>query len=39
MLVGFMGLYIGTSTRRLSQGAVLCRRDPRLAESLRFENI
>ncbi|MSR28668.1 MAG: quinol:cytochrome C oxidoreductase [Phycisphaerales bacterium] len=39
VLAGFLGISIGTSTRRLSQGSVLCRRDPRLAESLRFENI
>ncbi len=39
MLVGFMCLFIGTATRRLSRCAVLCRRDPRLTESLRFENI
>ena len=39
MLAGFLGLSIGTATRRLSKGSVLCRRDPRLAESLRFENI
>ncbi len=36
---GFLGLFIGSATGRLARGAVLCRRDPRLEESLRFENI
>ena len=39
MLVGFIGLSIGSATGRLSRGSVLCRRDPRLNESLQFENI
>lgn len=39
MLIGFLGLCIAASARRLSHGAVLCRRDPRLNESLQFENI
>jgi hypothetical protein len=39
MLVGFIGLSIGSATARLSRGSVLCRRDPRLNESLQFENI
>ncbi len=37
--VGFVALTVGATTRRLSRGAVVCRRDPRLAESLSFENI
>jgi len=39
MLVGMMGLLVWSTASRLSRGAVLCRRDPRLPESLRFENI
>ncbi|MSR44830.1 MAG: quinol:cytochrome C oxidoreductase [Phycisphaerales bacterium] len=39
MLVGFLGLFIGSASGRLATGAVLCRRDPRLNESLNFENI
>ncbi len=39
MLVGFVGLSVAGATHRLSRCAVLCRRDPRLNESLRFENI
>lgn len=39
VLAGFLGLLVASTTARLSRGAVLCRRDPRLAESLQFENI
>ncbi|MSR70030.1 MAG: quinol:cytochrome C oxidoreductase [Phycisphaerales bacterium] len=39
LLAGFVSLFIGSTAGRLSSGAVLCRRDPRLEESLRFENI
>ena len=39
VLAGFLALFIASTTARLSRGSVLCRRDPRLQESLGFENI
>ncbi len=39
MLGALLGLSIGLTARRLSKGALVCRRDPRFDESLRFENI
>ena len=39
LLVGFMLLLVGTTRSRLSSMGLLCMKDPRLAESLRFENM
>jgi len=39
MLGAMLGLSIALTARRLSKGALVCRRDPRFDESLRFENI
>jgi hypothetical protein len=36
---GFFLLMVGGTLVRLSRAGLLCRRDPRLAESLRFENM
>jgi len=36
--VGIGGLFVATLARRLGQHALIPRRDPRLAESLAFEN-
>jgi len=37
--IGFLILVIGGALSRLSKTGLLCTRDPRLAESLRFENM
>lgn len=39
LLVGFMLMLVGTTLSRLSSMGLLCMKDPRLAESLRFENM
>ncbi|MCE9619339.1 MAG: quinol:cytochrome C oxidoreductase [Planctomycetes bacterium] len=39
LLAGFWLMMVGTTLRRLGSMGLLCVRDPRLAESLRFENI
>jgi hypothetical protein len=39
MLGAMLGLTVSLTARRLSKGALVCRRDPRFDESLRFENI
>jgi hypothetical protein len=39
LLIGFMLMLVGTTLRRLSSMGLLCVKDPRLTESLRFENM
>lgn len=39
LLVGFMLMLVGSTLSRLSSMGLLCTKDPRLAESLRFENM
>jgi hypothetical protein len=39
MLGAMLGLTVSLTARGLSKGALVCRRDPRFDESLRFENI
>ena len=39
LLIGFMLMLVGTTLRRLSSMGLLCIKDPRLTESLRFENM
>lgn len=39
ILFGMLGLAIGSAATRLARVGLVCRRDPRLAESLAFENI
>jgi hypothetical protein len=39
LLVGFMLMLVGSTLSRLSSMGLLCMKDPRLAESLRFENM
>jgi hypothetical protein len=39
LLAGFWLMLVGTTLRTLAAGGLLCVRDPRLNESLRFENV